>query len=86
MNNLVKPPHERVSIPKYSHHGNDIVNLDRVLRIGKKQECWEPDNEGIPAIIFWFGDTMHHLWFFDRGDEKSRDRTYLLLLEEKVAK
>lgn len=82
--NITKPPHENVSITKYSNHTNSSVNLDKVLLIKKTREAYYPDNEGIPAIQFWFGGNDYHLWYFDKGRESSRDIIYDELIAQEV--
>jgi hypothetical protein len=80
--NIIKPPKERTSAPKYSAHTNRPVNYDKVLTVCAGREAYYPDNEGIPVIEFWFGGENKHQWYFDKGEDKLRDKLLAQLLED----
>lgn len=74
---MVKPPYLHTTIPKYRCHLNPIINLDQVCRITKWRESWYPDNEGIPAIRFFFASRNDDCdWYFDQWDEKLRNEVF----------
>ena len=80
---MLIPPHSNINNSRYGQHQNAPVNIDKVLTITKSREHYYPDNDGIPVIFFWFGDNNKHQWFFDKGQENLRDKTYNQIIEAK---
>lgn len=67
---------------KYGPRSNDPVNLSVVERIAVGRERYYPDNEGIPVIEFYREGKQIYQWFFDKDEEKTRDKVFKRLLKE----
>jgi hypothetical protein len=78
---MLVPPKERTYNHKYKNHTNPPVNADRVLTMEAARQAYYPDNEGIPIIRFWFGGKDYAEWYFDKGEENSRDKSLKALLK-----
>lgn len=73
---LVSPPHENISNRRYRDHVNRVVNFDLVQTLHKSRKSYYPDNDGIPTIVFSFGEKDRHDWYFDKGEEVLRDEIF----------
>jgi hypothetical protein len=67
---------------KYGPRENSPVNLSVIERIEKGRERYYPDNEGIPAIIFYRDGKNVYQWMFDKGEEQLRDKCFNRIIKE----
>lgn len=72
-----KPPHEHIDNHKYKDHTNRTINRELVISMERSRQHYYPDNEGIPTIIFWFGEKTKEIWYFDKGSEAFRDKVFI---------
>ena len=69
----------RIPLAKYRNEiiQNDPINLSLCIYISLERLKWYPDNTGLPAISFHFGNGSFVKWVYN--SERDRDEDFLAI-------
>lgn len=78
---FVRPDFEVVTYLRKENIINPFINLALVRSIEKTKYSWYPDNEGLPAIKFNFGENDSAVWVYPKDNIDLRNKRLWDLLK-----